>query len=336
MPARNKLRSTILFTVIVAMFSALSPVATAAGPDSCTGGPPAPGEPHELCGTTVIRGDQPARMRVNLAADVMLNARFFEGTNNFTIEGEGDYVGFALSEVVTGRTGKTTLAYRGPGHWFGEPSASTDHKLFEFDPADDATEPLDSRSTPQVAVPAGTYDLYLIAEGKPVTVTLTLAGLDGETELLPTEPANIRSETVVPVSRQGNTSIATATGSLGSPGIFQAVSWVLSTEHPWATAGEIRGGAELKGTFASQGRPPGVGIRHMHTFWSPPLEWSMSTTTAGPSGASMVHGLWLDLGDVGPQASSLDTIAHTPAPLPVTGEADRLAIAPAGGIRLVR
>ncbi len=322
MPTQTRLRSTIFLTLVVALFLVPPSLVSAAGPDPCNGDPPVPGQAPELCGTTLIRGDGPASMRVHLAADVMLNGNFFDKANNFTIEGEGDYVGFVLSEAVPGRTGKTVLAYRGPGQWFGEPEASVDHKLFEFDPAADATEPVAALSTGEVSVPAGTYDLYLIAEGKPVTVTLTLAGLSGETELLPTESANIRSETVTPTTGRGT--VSSATGSLLSPGIFQSVSWVFSTQDPWALATGIRGGAELKGYGASQGRPPVYGVRVTHTFWSPPREWNVNTTVAAPSGTSMVHGLWLDLGDVGAQTSLSDPFQNTSTRVPSAGEVDRL------------
>ena len=116
------------------------------------------------------------------------------------ISGEGGFVGYLLTEPGT-MDGFYARATRYPERILSGATTHTSGQLAvedreSWDPRTDPTDLLDwpeGHSCVQCPVHPGVYDLYVIADGQPVSVTIELTGLDGDVSLLEEDLAPVQS-----------------------------------------------------------------------------------------------------------------------------------------------
>jgi hypothetical protein len=118
-------------------------------------------------GKTPVRLDQPARL-----------ASLYSGADSVQITGDGRFVGFAI--VADGTDPHRVMVSGGRlDTSLGEQAVITmNHSFTELESTEDG----------DWIIPAGDYNLYLIADGTPVSVTLSLDGPTGTTRLAPVTP----------------------------------------------------------------------------------------------------------------------------------------------------
>lgn len=130
-----------------------------------------------LAGTTKVAGSSTGVMRVTLPRPVTIATR--EGANpDITLEGAGRLTGVVLTQSNVGEYERSSLTAVRFGYC-GEPgcSSGSPSELQVYGRGAAPQEP--------VTLEAGTYLLYVIADGSPVTATLRLRGLPGKTTLVP-------------------------------------------------------------------------------------------------------------------------------------------------------
>jgi len=166
---------------ITAMALALmgAPTHAEEGQGSCLVGPASAAQPVELCGTTTIETSTTGRARVRVPADATIDL-----SPAPAITGEGRIIGFHLTEPGT-QAGfwARTIRYRN-SLGFGVHTQSAGQAADEDrEPSSGPAEPGFGPGCSRCHVPPGDYDLYVIADGSPVSVTLDLEGLDGQVHL---------------------------------------------------------------------------------------------------------------------------------------------------------
>ena len=130
-----------------------------------------------LGGVNVISGDSITGMSVRIPEPVTVEGDPFSN-DDVSYSGPGRVVGLALVEQgVPLRRAFELVSVR--WSYCGEPGCPPDP-----DDVAEITTSSDFRGK-RWEIPAGDYRLYLIADGKPVEVTLKLHGLDGSTDLHP-------------------------------------------------------------------------------------------------------------------------------------------------------
>ena len=164
----------------------------------------------ELRGTTTLVGSQGAvvRVRVTQAAALTID-------RDTEIEGEGDFVGFALSRYPVQLDGGSPPAPEIGSVLVVGRVAGTIH--------------YQSSSAPQVA--PGEYLLYLLADGSSAQVTFHLSGLSGALELAPTYPAPFDARVLTPrVTVEANAVFYSAGegGDVFAPGVGLVLIWLRS------------------------------------------------------------------------------------------------------------
>lgn len=182
-------RPTIIAVAILVAIFLVPQGAHVARADGC-GSSETPA-PVELCGITTVSGTESASMDVRLPSTVTLDlAHSFWGIyaddpapKDVTISGGGDFYGFALFEDVPERDGAGLIV--GLMHNELASTAFPDNYYTWWDFSAPPGGPTVPRT---VTLPAGDYDLYLLAGDTPVTVTLRLDELGGAGELEPTRP----------------------------------------------------------------------------------------------------------------------------------------------------
>ena len=187
MAGRARLRMTVVATVLALAAFGAPTAAQAALPT--------------LKGTTVLRGNESASVRVRVTEPAVINLTPTAssasgdgpvGPAALETEGGKGHVGFMLTEPGT-VDGLFVLAVRTPRrlhdgsttHWGvgqGQPAAE-DRSLTT------GTGPDGADRCTQCRVPAGVYDLHLITGGKDTKVTITLmSGAGGHRKLSPSKP----------------------------------------------------------------------------------------------------------------------------------------------------
>jgi len=174
---------------VVALVLALIPVATAHAAGSKPAGP-ATREPL-LAGTTILRGDHTAHLKVRLPRSATLrydSPTFYSPA--IAERGGGRFVGVML----------TRLRVNGTGQWFAQVRVTGCGTKNCVPGSPGKPDPVDGQQIAnavgfpetngvsefhQLTFPAGEYDLTLVADSAPVTVTITLNGLRGTTTLHP-------------------------------------------------------------------------------------------------------------------------------------------------------
>lgn len=217
----------VALSLVAALAGAARP--TAAGASDCAGSAAVEDGRAELCGLTFVTGTSAARMPVHLPAPVTVDlARSFWGIyaddpapKHVEIEGEGDYVGFALFQVMPERDGAGLVVGLMRDEFAFTTFPENNYTWWDFGgPPGGPTVPR------TVSLPAGDYDLYLLAEGSRVDVTLRLDGLAGTTSLEPAIPVDFDARLLEPrlIAPGANTMTAGAFGELTSDGVnFVAV-----------------------------------------------------------------------------------------------------------------
>jgi hypothetical protein len=161
----------LLVLVLPALLAAGAPVAAA---------PAAPA----LARTTTIRGTRTAYVDVRLPRAATVRTPFGPSPD-IAVSGAGRFVGVALVGTEA-RTRQTTL--------FGGrlPDAAGTRFLLPIAPypaVGGGSFEVFKTYGDTATLPAGKYRLYLLTDGRPVTVTLRLAGLAGTAALAPRRPA---------------------------------------------------------------------------------------------------------------------------------------------------
>jgi hypothetical protein len=198
-------------------------LAVLAPPGAGAAGPRVDPDRPELARTTVVTGARPAWMAVRLPAPATV-ATTFDSTPDLEVKGRGRFVGFALVPddpevpvLLGGRLPKSSGNFHLLMPILGQIFHSGILQLYG------------ERTT----MPAGDYRLYLLPDGAPATVRLTLRGLTGRTILRPSSPARYVLETpeVYSPEQTPNYYSAGTVAALDSRGlIFQAL-WVRLNAH---------------------------------------------------------------------------------------------------------
>jgi hypothetical protein len=159
-----------------------------------------------LAGATTITGSASGKVPVRLEQPATFTVPRGGQPGSVQVTGEGRFTGFAL---VADGTDPNRVMISGGRVSNGLPA---DHSLGDSSMlALTHTDALDL-ATSSWELPAGDYHLYLIADGSPVTVTLSLAGLSGSTQLSPTVP--VAADVARPEARYLPQGVQTA----GAPG----------------------------------------------------------------------------------------------------------------------
>src|SRR3954447_19636206 len=152
-------------TVVVAVVVALLCGATATGAAAATALP-------ALAGTTVIAGSKSARLRVTVprAARLPMVSTPDFGESAWTATGAGRFLGFVLRPAGGPGTDSTpTVVGAKLTHCYAaacQPAATAVQRVDVFSFA--------ANRAGGFTIPAGTYDLYLLADGAPAKLTLRL------------------------------------------------------------------------------------------------------------------------------------------------------------------
>lgn len=204
-----------------------------------------------LAGTNVVKGQRPAVMEVTLPSA----ARIFT-TRALEASGGGRFFGFVLRPA--GAPGSDPRAIVGGQISFCETAGCVPDRPFVTVEGFGFQE--DSTGGQNFALPAGTYDLYLLTDGAPVQLAIKLDGLAGSTELEPETPTTMNVDSPAPS--------ATVDSGLGvGPSLFSAGS----ANPVDGTGGLIFQAITLKGTGPGDSEaglcwypngPPANGIYH--------------------------------------------------------------------------
>jgi hypothetical protein len=160
-------------------------------------------------------------MQVFLPSEVRLEFDFRPG-EDINLKGDGRFVGFVLSEDVPEHDGNALTAGMLPQD-FGD-------QLFIFLTDGPTTGKLASTAV----LPAGAYNLFILADGSPATVTLRFRELEGHIQLAPKTPAQLDLRQLQPqIPIPGNQAAYTARGyrSLETYGMGFSISWLVAPTH---------------------------------------------------------------------------------------------------------
>jgi len=217
--------SKILVLVLVAL-AGVVPAVPAAASGSCDDPDPSMEEPVELCGVTEITGSQASVVRVTLTETVTIRSAL-----DVDFTGDAPMAGFGIVDDEWRR------AYLG-GIFPQIPLFEGLPKFFSLGEHDGVPG--------SETFPPGDYNLYLLADGSPVTVTLRLAGLPGSVELAPTAPADYRGGFLPPRYSvpTGHYFSADRTEPLPLGGLGVRIAWIQSDGPGDAQAGTCRSNAE--------------------------------------------------------------------------------------------
>ena len=120
-------------------------------------------------GSVTVSGSEAGRVRLVVPADATLDV-----IDGVTLQGDSGWAGYLLTRPGFQPDDFFAYAISTPGPEQGAPLRVQQGSLA----AEDREEGSTTNCT-DCPVPAGTYDLYLLTDGDPVSVTLTLGGLDG-------------------------------------------------------------------------------------------------------------------------------------------------------------
>ena len=199
----------------------------AASPAGVCDDPEAPlVEPIEVCGDTVITGTGPSVVGVRLTETVTIR-----GDLDAEFAGDAAIAGFALVDEGW------TRAYLG-GIFPDIPNLEGAPRFFALGEHDGVPS--------SETFPPGEYDLFLLADGSPVTVTLRLRGLPGRVDLSPTTAADYRGGLLPPRYSvpTGHYYSADRTESLPLGGLGVRIAWIQSEGPGDAQAGTCRSNSD--------------------------------------------------------------------------------------------
>ncbi|HEX8206791.1 MAG TPA: hypothetical protein VF587_12095 [Solirubrobacteraceae bacterium] len=130
-------------------------------------------------GETSIAASASSMARVVLPGPAVLDGADPNAGSAFTASGGGRYVGWILRPAGASSRDAHALTGHRFGHCFeaGCAPGAVNHVVAAFG--------YDGETSQDYELPAGTYDLYLITDGVPASVTLKLRGLEGATTVTP-------------------------------------------------------------------------------------------------------------------------------------------------------
>ncbi len=220
------------FAAVLMMSLFVAPEGVAAGRNAS--------EAPALGATNLIHGSSVKSMLVRLPTAASVRLRF--GSGGLELEGSGKVTGIVLSRIDVDNFERPILVFLRTS-LCGEKGC---------DPIEDATYLTggDFSGKEKVRLPAGTYILYLVADGKPVMATLHLSGVSGRAVLKPSE--NVQAGiTKPPVNLQDST--GNTFYSSGQVVDFDGASAL------WSTALRMHGDAWVAGKYGHcvyRGDPP--------------------------------------------------------------------------------
>jgi hypothetical protein len=152
------------------------------------GVPPALAAPDQdvalsMANRTTVQGAKSASVEVRVPSEATLSAVWGDDNPDLHVDGTGLMPGIVLVKDVPDRSGPYLVAVRAPRDSLCDGS---DCPLAEVVRAPGFDE--DARG---YVIPSGRYILYLLAYGSPVSVTLTLDGLEGNRTIEPDGPAHL-------------------------------------------------------------------------------------------------------------------------------------------------
>lgn len=191
-----------------------------------------PGPRVQLAGTTRISASQPGYISVTIPNKVTLSyhilARSSAGpTEDIAMQGPGRIIAVALVRDPPGKTTSDFFVAARFGRCYKQ-GCDPRGRVINFQvPGDYASK------NRRVTLPPGPYRLYLLADGEPVSVVLTLHGLPGSTTVRPDHPApaDLRtpSETLV-ASASENYFAAGNSYESGTRGLLLSATWARSQQ----------------------------------------------------------------------------------------------------------
>ena len=207
-----------LIVLSIALAGAV-PTASAASMEGCDDPESSFAEPLELCGETILTGSSPSVVRVTLTETVTIRSGF-----DTEITGSAPIAGFAIVDEDWRR------AYVG-GLFPQIPLFDGLPRFFSLGEHDGVAG--------SETFPPGEYNLFLLADGSEVTVTLHLSGLSGRIELAPTTVADYRGGFLSPryAAPTGHYFSADRTEELPLGGLGLRIAWIQSEGPGDAQAG---------------------------------------------------------------------------------------------------
>jgi hypothetical protein len=174
-----------------------------------------------LAGQTVLAGSASGKVAVRLDRPATFAVPTGADAGGLHVTGQGRFTGFAL---VADGTDPNRVMISGGKVANGLPAEHplTDAAMLAI--THTTALPLGASSW---EIPAGDYHLYLIADGSPVTVTLTFGNQTGSTRLTPTEP--VAADLARPGNRFTGQGVhgGGATGRLRGPGLLTQLAATL-------------------------------------------------------------------------------------------------------------
>jgi hypothetical protein len=183
--------------------------------------PPSSNVRMPLAGQTVLAGSASGKVAVRLDRPATFAVPTGADAGGLHVTGQGRFTGFAL---VADGTDPNRVMISGGKVANGLPAEHplTDAAMLAI--THTTALPLGASSW---EIPAGDYHLYLIADGSPVTVTLTFGNQTGSTRLTPTEP--VAADLARPGNRFTGQGVhgGGATGRLRGPGLLTQLAATL-------------------------------------------------------------------------------------------------------------
>ena len=165
----------------------------------------APNREPFLAAKTTIRGSHTTRIRVRIPRPATLQYQSaMSSSPAITVSGPGRFVGINLIRVTGNATTRQWFAQvrvTGCGTRNCAPGTSTPRDIMDGQLIAAETgfpETAGKTEWDHLVFPAGEYDVTLIADSAPVSVTISLNGLTGKTTLTPPAPVNAVSQSVTP------------------------------------------------------------------------------------------------------------------------------------------
>lgn len=151
-------------------------------------------ETVELAGTTTVSTDRSGQIRLTVPNDAVVDPASFA-----TVTGDGGFFGVVLTRVGDDTSFKAShMLYPADGDFrYTSTSVRLDAQdADEGDPANPFDVPGGRACVSDCRLPAGAYDLLVVADGAPVHAKLTIAGLTGAVDLGATLLRPLRTQQV--------------------------------------------------------------------------------------------------------------------------------------------
>jgi hypothetical protein len=256
-----------------------------------------------LGATTVISGTSPAGIAVVLPQAATISGRPI-GNQDVSVSGSGRFVGFVLRSADAASGDGTALIGGQLNGCYSSgcaPAAPVTVML--------ALGSLNNPQTADVTLPAGRYDLYLLTDGGPATVTLHFGGLSGAAYLAPSTPVSAKEfspAAELPGIGAGPATYETGTQtSIGEPGGVLLLANAVSETAGAAVVGQcLSHSAPLApGLYAFPGCPDdsdviqetsNAGLSSLNTdlvsaYGAAPAEWTVGGYALGALAAYDFH-----------------------------------------------